>query len=94
MAVIISAITPLRAISQTEDITPNAPTTFSIFSLPFSTTRWSISTDKPVPADYDDSRTETAVYRSGIWYIVQSLNGRFSDLQFGLSGEIPIAGIQ
>ena len=33
-AIIISAITPITAIPQTENLTPNAPTSFSVFSLP------------------------------------------------------------
>jgi hypothetical protein len=94
MAIIISSITPIRAISLKENFTPSVPAT-SIFSLAFSTTQWSISTDKPVTADYDcGSRTDIAVYRSGTRSIVQSLNGRSGFHQFGLSDDIPIAGIQ
>ena len=59
----------------------------------FSTTQWGLATDKPVPADYDgDGRTDIAVYRNGTWYIIQSSNGNPSYQQFGLSGDIPIAG--
>jgi len=42
------------------------------------------------PADYDgDGRADAAVYRDGIWYLLQSTNG-FSAVQFGLTNDIPV----
>jgi hypothetical protein len=58
------------------------------------TANWGLATDKPSPADYDgDGRTDIAVYRDGTWYIIQSSTGGFIYHQFGLSGDIPAAGV-
>ena len=48
-----------------------------------------------VPFDFDgDSRTDIAVYRpsTGIWYVRQSSNGAGAFLQWGLNGDVPVAG--
>jgi len=50
--------------------------------------RWGISTDKPVPADYDgDGITDVAVFRpeTGIWYVLRSIDGRMFSVNWGLS---------
>jgi len=60
---------------------------------PTSVINWGLATDKLVPGDYDgDGLTDVAVYRDGTWYIHQSSNGQFVAQQFGLAGDIPIAG--
>ncbi len=54
---------------------------------------WGLGTDTLVPGDYDaDRKTDPAVYRGGTWYILQSSNGQLNQQQFGLSGDIPVAG--
>jgi hypothetical protein len=48
-----------------------------------------LSTDKPVPADYDnDGRTDAAVFRNGTWYLQQSSMGA-AQFNWGLAGDIP-----
>jgi hypothetical protein len=48
-----------------------------------------------VPGDYDrDGRTDFAVWRpaDGNYYIIRSSNGVIQQTQWGLPGDIPIAG--
>jgi len=52
---------------------------------------WGLATDKPVPGDYDgDGRTDIAVWRNAVWFIVQSSNGNIRYEHFGLSSDIPV----
>ncbi|HEX8267176.1 MAG TPA: ice-binding family protein [Pyrinomonadaceae bacterium] len=54
--------------------------------------RWGVSSDKFVPADYDgDGKYDVAVFRSGTWYIMGSA-GAFRGEAFGSPGDIPQPG--
>ncbi|MBV9209494.1 MAG: hypothetical protein JOZ52_02630 [Acidobacteria bacterium] len=59
----------------------------------FRATAWGVSTDSPVPADYDgDGRTDITIFRPSTrtWHLIQSSNGAQSAIPFGASGDTPI----
>lgn len=56
-----------------------------------TTFTWGLSTDRPVPGDYDgDGKTDFSVFRpsTGEWYVVNSSDGSWSVWQWGLSTDI------
>jgi uncharacterized delta-60 repeat protein len=66
----------------------------------FSSASFGTSTDKIMPADYDgDAKTDLAVWRENPsnpdranFYILQSSNGSIRTVQFGRTGDVPLAG--
>ncbi|MCA1625547.1 MAG: hypothetical protein LC768_14115 [Acidobacteria bacterium] len=57
----------------------------------FTSFQFGLSTDIPVPEDYDgDGRADALVYRDGTWYQLRSSQG-FTALLFGIATDKPIA---
>ena len=62
----------------------------------YTSTKWGVSGDKPVPGDYDsDGKSDIAVWRPsiGIWYTLPSNSpGTYIATQWGVSSDIPVPG--
>ena len=75
----------------------NANVLWRIFSSSTDTlqeTAWGSSTlgDFFAAADYDgDGRADIAVFRAGVWYIIESSTGNYRYEYFGQSGDVPAA---
>jgi hypothetical protein len=67
--------------------------------MTYVTYQWGLSTDVPVPADYDgDGRTDLGLFRPspGAWKILLSTTSytTYVDQSWGLSTDTPITGHQ
>ena len=72
---------------------PSSGTWYSrnLVSNTHTTTKWGLSTDALVPADYDaDGRTDLAIFRNGIWFILQSTTGLAQYAHWGISTDRPV----
>ncbi len=58
-------------------------------------TKWGLSEDKPVPADYDgDGKADLAVFRpsDSVWYLYLSTTQEPEYKKFGLANDVPSPG--
>jgi len=63
------------------------------YGYTFQSTQFGISTDRPVPMDYDnDQKADIAVFRNGVWFILNSSNNTLTVKFWGTSGDIPAPG--
>ena len=54
---------------------------------------WGTSTDTPVTGDFDsDGKSDVAVYRGGVWYILNSATNSLTARQFGTTNDTALAG--
>lgn len=61
---------------------------------PLVSFNWGLNGDITQPGDYDaDGKTDAAVYRpsDGTWYIINSSNGSYTILKFGISEDKPVS---
>jgi len=61
----------------------------------YTTAKWGISGDIPVPGDYDaDGKADVAVWRpgNGVWYIRPSYAGGYTTTFWGTNGDTPVTG--
>jgi hypothetical protein len=62
----------------------------------YTSTQWGLSTDVPVPGEYDgDGKMDYAVWRpsTGVWYVLLSATpGSYSGIQWGMETDKPVPG--
>lgn len=52
---------------------------------------WGFSSDQIAPADYNgNKKDEVAVYRNGLWYIIDDVSGGTRVEPWGMAGDIPV----